>query len=148
MTKSAHWWSQSCDLHGYERSVVQYIQKRLASCGKHADHVTTYYVQRCVPFHVQWVTAYAKVNLKWNMIADFLVDNTCRVNHNTFTHVCTVLKYWWLLLHWLDTHLCLVTEAAWSNPNVNFPRWGKYSNTSELIKHTARQNLTVFLSTF
>ncbi len=31
-----------------------------------------------------------------------------------------------------------------NNPNVNFPTWGKYGNTSHLGEHTARQNLTVF----
>ncbi len=44
--------------------------------------------------------------------------------------------------------LCLVVKAAWGNPNVNFPRWGKYGNTSQLIEHTARQNLKVFFSRF
>ncbi len=29
---------------------------------------------------------------------------------------------------------------------LNFPRWGKYGNTSQLIEHTARQNLTGFYS--
>ncbi len=45
----------------------------------------------------------------------------------------------------MDTHLCLVDKAAWSNPNVNFPMWGKYGNTSQLIEHTARQNLSFFV---
>ncbi len=39
---------------------------------------------------------------------------------------------------------CLVAKAAQNNPHVNFPRWGKYGNTSQLTEHTAIQNLIVF----
>ncbi len=46
------------------------------------------------------------------------------------------------ILNWLDIDLWLVAETA-SNPNVNFSRWCKNGNTSQLIEHIASQSLTV-----
>ncbi len=50
---------------------------------KHPNHVTTYYIQPSVPFHVEWVKVYAELNLTYCraftfVIADFLVDKPCR----------------------------------------------------------------------
>ncbi len=33
---------------------------------KHPNHVTIYYVQPYISFHVQWVKTYAELNLTWN----------------------------------------------------------------------------------
>ncbi len=74
------------------------------------------------------------------VIVDFLVDKPCRPQ--------TPLLIYALYLTDNDHFLCLVAKAAWSNPNVNFPRWGRYGNTSQLIEHRARQNLTVLCSRF
>ncbi len=40
--------------------------------------------------------------------------------------------------------LCFVSKAAWSDTNVNFPKWCKYGNTSQLIEHTTWQSRRVF----
>ncbi len=43
-----------------------YSQLEPECISKHPNHMTTNYVQSCVPFHVQWVKAYAELNLTWN----------------------------------------------------------------------------------
>ncbi len=52
---------------------------------KHHNHVTTYYAQTCVPFHVRWVKSYSELNLTSNwhavwpfVIVDFVVAKHCR----------------------------------------------------------------------
>ncbi len=50
-----------------------------------------------------------------------------------------------ILLNWLDTHICLVAKAAWSNSNINSTSWGRYGNTSQSITHTACQYLIDFV---
>ncbi len=70
------------------------------------------------------------------VIADFLVDKPCRPQKTLLTYALylNVNDYFYIDLR--------------SNQNVNIPRWYKYGNTSQLIKHTARQSLTLFCSYF
>ncbi len=53
---------------------------------KHPIHMTTYYVQPCVPFHVQWVKAYPELNLTWNWHADW-------------PSLLSLLNFWWQTMH-------------------------------------------------
>ncbi len=50
--------------------------------------------------------------------------------------------------HTMFSHVYQSMSNAWNNPHVNFPRWGKYGNASQLIEPQPDRNLTVFFSHF